>query len=40
MGWIVALVAIPALVMLGFILWRTEGDKGWRDQRFAGATGA
>ena len=32
MGWIVALVTIPALVMLGIMLWRPEGDKGWRDQ--------
>ena len=32
MGWIAALVMIPALVMLGAILWRPEGDKGWRDQ--------
>jgi hypothetical protein len=32
MGWIVALVTIPVLVMLGVILWRLEGDKGWRDQ--------
>jgi hypothetical protein len=32
MGWIVALVTIPALVMLGIMLWRREGDKGWRDQ--------
>jgi hypothetical protein len=32
MGWIGALVAIPALVMLGFMLWRLDDDKGWRDQ--------
>ena len=32
MGWIVALVMIPALAMLGVRLWRLEGDKGWRDQ--------
>jgi hypothetical protein len=32
MGWIAALVMIPALAMLGFVLWRLEGDKGWRDQ--------
>jgi hypothetical protein len=32
MGWIVALVTIPALVVLCFVLWRLEGDKGWRDQ--------
>ena len=32
MGWIAALVTIPALVMLGFMLWRLESDKGWRDQ--------
>jgi hypothetical protein len=32
MGWIVALVTIPALVMLGIMLCRREGDKGWRDQ--------
>jgi hypothetical protein len=32
MGWIAALVMISALVMLGFMLWRLEGDKGWRDQ--------
>ena len=32
MGWIVALVTIPAIVMLGVMLWRLEGDKGWRDQ--------
>ena len=42
MGWIVALVMISALVMLGRMLWRREGDNGWRDsgRRFAGATGA
>ena len=32
MGWVVALVTISALVILGFTLWRLEGDKGWRDQ--------
>jgi hypothetical protein len=32
MGWIAALVMIPALAMLGIMLWRPEGDKGWRDQ--------
>jgi hypothetical protein len=32
MGWIVALVTIPAFVMLGLTLWRLQGDKGWRDQ--------
>jgi hypothetical protein len=32
MGWIVALVTIPALVMLGIMLWCRERDKGWRDQ--------
>jgi hypothetical protein len=32
MGWIVAIVTIPALAMLCFMLWRREGDKGWRDQ--------
>ena len=32
MGWIVALVTIPALVMLGIMLRRLEGDRGWRDQ--------
>jgi hypothetical protein len=32
MGWIAALVMIPALVILGVVLWRLEGDKGWRDQ--------
>ena len=32
MGWIVALLTIPALVMLGLTLWCLEGDKGWRDQ--------
>jgi hypothetical protein len=31
MGWIAALVTIPALIMLG-MLWRPEGDKAWRDQ--------
>jgi hypothetical protein len=40
MGWIAALVTIPALVMLGFMLWRLEGDKGWRGRRLAGATEA
>ena len=37
MGWIATLVTIPALAMLCFVLWRREGDKGWRDQ--AGACG-
>jgi hypothetical protein len=32
MGWIGALLTISALVMLGFMRWRVEGDKGWRDQ--------
>jgi hypothetical protein len=32
MGWIVALVMIPALAMLSFMLSRPQGDKGWRDQ--------
>jgi hypothetical protein len=32
MGWIAALVTIPALIMLGAMLWHPEGDKGWRDQ--------
>jgi hypothetical protein len=32
MGWVVALVTISALAMLGFMIWRLEGDKGWRDQ--------
>jgi hypothetical protein len=32
MGLIVALVTIPALAMLCFMLWRQEGDNGWRDQ--------
>ena len=32
MGWIVALVTIPAVVMLGVMLWRLKGDQGWRDQ--------
>ena len=32
MGWIAALVTIPALVMLAVILWRLDGDRGWRDQ--------
>jgi hypothetical protein len=32
MGWVVALVTICALAMLGFMFWRLEGDKGWRDQ--------
>jgi hypothetical protein len=31
MGWIAALVMIPALIMLG-MLWRPEGDKAWRNQ--------
>jgi len=32
MGWIAALVTIPAVAMLGITLLRLEGDKGWRDQ--------
>jgi hypothetical protein len=32
MGWIAAIVTIPALAMLGFMLRRLEGDRGWRDQ--------
>ena len=32
MGWIAALVTVPAIVMLGFLLWRLKGDQGWRDQ--------
>ena len=32
MGWIAALVTIPAIAMLGVTFWRMEGDKGWRDQ--------
>jgi hypothetical protein len=32
MGWIVALVTIPALAMLCLTLWRLEGDQAWRDQ--------
>jgi hypothetical protein len=32
MGWIAALVTIPALFMLCFMLWRRGGDNGWRDQ--------
>ncbi len=32
MGLIAALVVIPALAMLCFMLSRREGDKGWRDQ--------
>ena len=32
MGWVVALVTIPTLVMLGLMLSRVDGDKGWRDQ--------
>ena len=32
MGWFTALVAITALAMLGFILWRADSEKGWRDQ--------
>jgi hypothetical protein len=31
-GWIAAFVMVPAFLMLGVILWRLEGDKGWRDQ--------
>ena len=26
MGWITVFVTIPALVMLGFMLWRLEGE--------------
>jgi hypothetical protein len=42
MGWIVAFVTIIALVVLGFALRDSEGDKGWRDQAdgFKGTTGA
>ena len=32
MGWVVAVVAVTALVMLGFILSRPEAEKDWRDQ--------
>jgi hypothetical protein len=32
MGWVAALVTIPALVMLGIMLSRLGGDRGWRDQ--------
>ena len=32
MGWVAALVTIPAIAMLGVTNWRMEGDKGWRDQ--------
>ena len=32
MGWIAALVTIPALIILGAMLWHPEGDKAWRDQ--------
>lgn len=32
MGWVVALVTISSLATLGFMIWRLEGDKGWRDQ--------
>jgi hypothetical protein len=32
MGWVVALVAVTALVMLGFILSRPEVENDWRDQ--------
>jgi hypothetical protein len=32
MGWIVALVTIPAIVVLGVLLWRLSGDQGWHDQ--------
>ena len=32
MGWIAALIMIPALAMLGVMLRRPESDKGWRDQ--------
>jgi hypothetical protein len=40
MGWVLALVALSAFVMLGLTLWRLVGltlwrlvgDKGWRDQ--------
>ena len=42
MGWIVALVTIPAVVMLCFMLRRLEGDKGMARPGggLAGATGA
>jgi hypothetical protein len=32
MGWIAALVTIPALAMLFLMLRRGDSDKGWRDQ--------
>jgi hypothetical protein len=32
MGWVVVLIAVTALVMLGFILSRPEVEKDWRDQ--------
>jgi len=32
MGWIAALATISASVVVGFIVWRLEGDRGWRDQ--------
>ena len=32
MGWIAAQITIPALATLGVMLWRLEGDKGWRDE--------
>ena len=32
MGWIAALITIPAVATLGVMLWRLEGDKGWRDE--------
>lgn len=32
MVWIATVITMPALVMLGVVLWRLEGDKGWRDQ--------
>jgi hypothetical protein len=32
MGWIVARTRYDPRVMLGIMLWRREGDNGWRDQ--------
>ena len=32
MGWVTAIVAITALAMLGFVLWRADAEKRWRDQ--------
>jgi hypothetical protein len=32
MGWVAALVTIPALIMLGAMVWHRGGDNGWRDQ--------